>query len=494
MIKLILLGEDYEQDIRPLVSAFYPEEIITVIKTEEKECVEQPFLQIILYLLEQSFQITLTGTEAPEKTLSVSQKVTLFGEMEEKKRAYRIKLHRSLYQILSEWTKKTLPWGTLTGVRPVKLVLDKLEQGIKEEKICDFMKETYLCSKEKISICLEIAKREREILDVINEENSYSLYLGIPFCPTTCAYCSFPSYPLEHFSKLVEPYLEALYKEILYTANRMRDRPLKTIYFGGGTPTTLTSKQLKELLKFVWNSFDCSKVEEFTVEAGRPDSITREKLEVLKEENVTRISINPQSMQQKTLDLIGRRHTAKQIEEAFFLAREVGHENINMDLIIGLPGETPEDVAYTLSRIKTLDPDSLTVHTLARKRAARLNTQKEQYMGLKAKEVGKMQELTSQFAKENGYFPYYLYRQKHMEGNLENIGYAKKGKEGIYNILIMEERQTILALGSGATSKFVFPKTGQIERVENVKSLTDYITRIDEMIQRKQMFYQQYGQ
>ena len=230
------------------------------------------------------------------------------------------------------------------------------------------------------------------------------------------------------------------------------------------------------------------------MEAGRPDSITKEKLEVLKEENVTRISINPQSMQQKTLDLIGRRHTAEQIEEAFFLAREVGHENINMDLIIGLPGETPEDVAYTLSRIKALEPDSLTVHTLARKRAARLNTQKEQYMGLKAKEVGKMQELTRQFAKENGYFPYYLYRQKHMEENLENIGYAKKDKEGIYNILIMEERQTILALGSGATSKFVFPKTGQIERVENVKSLTDYITRIDEMIQRKQMFYQQYGQ
>lgn len=497
MIELILLGEDYEQEVRPLILAFYPEETFTVIKGKLQDPIEkftkhleQPFLRIVLFLFEQKFQITITETSG--RILKDSQEVPVVAG-EKNRKVYRTKLHQSLYLLLSEETKKTLPWGMLTGVRPVKLVLEKLEQGIKQEEISDFMRKTYFCSEEKVSLCLEVAKREKKILDMVQEENGYSLYIGIPFCPTTCAYCSFPSYPLEHFSELVEPYLTALKKEILYVANRMRDRPLKTIYFGGGTPTTLTYKQLQELLQFVKSNFDCTNVVELTVEAGRPDSITREKLEVLKEEKVTRISINPQSMRQKTLDLIGRRHTAKQIEEAFFLAREIGHENINMDLIIGLPAETPEDVAYTLERIKGMNPDSLTVHTLARKRAARLTTQKEEYAKLKAKEVKTMQELTKQFAKENGYFPYYLYRQKRMEENLENVGYAKEGKEGIYNILIMEERQTILALGSGATSKFVFPKTGQIERVENVKSLTDYITRIEEMIQRKQMFYLKYG-
>ena len=222
-----------------------------------------------------------------------------------------------------------------------------------------------------------------------------------------------------------------------------------------------------------------------TVEAGRPDSITKEKLQILKDYGVGRISINPQSMRQKTLDIIGRKHTVQQIEEAFYMAREVGHDNINMDIIIGLSGETPEDVSYTLEQIHKLNPDSLTVHTLAIKRAARLNTNKELYANLKARDPLTMLQLTYDYAKENNYLPYYLYRQKNMAENLENIGYARYGKEGIYNILIMEEKQTILALGAGGSSKFVFHNENRIERVENVKSLKDYNERVDEMISRK---------
>ena len=224
------------------------------------------------------------------------------------------------------------------------------------------------------------------------------------------------------------------------------------------------------------------------MEAGRPDSITREKLEVLKKWGVNRISINPQSMQQKTLDLIGRKHTIEQIIEAFHLAREVGHENINMDIILGLPGETPAEVSDTLTQIRSLNPESLTVHTLAIKRAARLNIEKDSYSDKKANEVPRMLEAAIAFAKENSYHPYYLYRQKNMADNLENIGYARYGEEGLYNILIMEEKQTILALGAGGMSKFVFHQENRIERVDNVKSVTDYIERIDEMINRKKEF------
>lgn len=520
MIELIFCGEDYEQDVRPLISAFYPKESLLVKKLEtgleleaqkQHKNIEPLFLQIFFFLEKQKFQMKYCGiaieealnqttaiTEASKTSEDGSVFISDCGEIpdaspEKIRSVYRGELHRALYQKLVKLSGKQLPWGTLTGIRPVKLVLNALECGIAPEEIVQTMRQEYFCSEEKLSLSLQVAKKEKKILEQLLEKDSYSLYLGIPFCPTTCAYCSFTSYPLERFGGLVAAYLIALEKEILYAADRMKGQRLKTIYFGGGTPTTLEPEQLRHLLRLLQENFDCSGLMELTVEAGRPDSITEDKLQVLKEEGVTRISINPQSMRQRTLDLIGRKHTAKQIETAFMQARTAGHENINMDLILGLPGETPEDVAYTLERVKQLNPDSLTVHTLARKRAARISTEKEQFAGLAAKDVGKMQELTEEFTRTQGYEPYYLYRQKNMAENLENVGYAKPGKEGFYNILIMEERQTILALGAGGSSKFVFPENGRIERVENVKSLTDYIARIDEMIQRKQEFYLQHG-
>ena len=282
--------------------------------------------------------------------------------------------------------------------------------------------------------------------------------------------------------------LDSIEKEIDYVAEAFKDKKLNTIYIGGGTPTTLEPDQLERLLSKIENSFNLSFLQEWTVEAGRPDSITREKLKTIKRHPVTRISINPQTMKDETLELIGRRHTVLQVKDAFLLAREEGFDNINMDIIVGLPQETREDVENTLEEIKKLGPDNLTVHSLAIKRAARLNTQKEEYAGMKSVNSESTMELTQDAAEEMGMKPYYLYRQKNMTGNMENVGYAKPGKEGIYNILIMEEMQTIVALGAGAITKAVYPN-GRIERCENVKDIKTYLEKTDEMIERKKRLF-----
>ena len=309
--------------------------------------------------------------------------------------------------------------------------------------------------------------------------------MGIPFCPTTCLYCSFTSYPISLWKDRMDSYLEALYREMDYVAQVMRGRTLDTVYFGGGTPTSLKASQLDALITRLKETFPFDQVKEFTVEAGRPDSITEEKFAVLKKHGVTRISINPQTMNQKTMDLIGRRHTVEMVEESFHMARRMGFDNINMDLILGLPGEDLEDVRRTLARVKALGPDSLTVHSLAIKRAARLNMFKEQYEELAITNTQEMIELTAACAREMGLLPYYMYRQKNMAGNFENVGYAAPGKACIYNILIMEEQQTIAACGAGTTTKVYFPAENRLERAENVKNVEQYIDRLDEMMERK---------
>ena len=293
---------------------------------------------------------------------------------------------------------------------------------------------------------------------------------------------------MSRFGDRVDAYLDSIEKEIDYVAEAFKDKKLNTIYIGGGTPTTLEPEQLERLLSKIENSFNLSFLQEWTVEAGRPDSITREKLKAIKRHPVTRISINPQTMKDETLELIGRRHTVLQVKDAFLLAREEGFDNINMDIIVGLPQETKEDVENTLEEIKKLGPDNLTVHSLAIKRAARLNTQKEEYAGMKSVNSESTMELTQDAAEEMGMKPYYLYRQKNMTGNMENVGYAKPGKEGIYNILIMEEMQTIVALGAGAITKAVYPN-GRIERCENVKDIKTYLEKTDEMIEHKKRLF-----
>lgn len=489
MITVCLNEADFEYDIHSLVKAFYPKEDVKVFadreKIEELEAKETPLfrMEVLFEREENVIQASVQGAEGKEGEMTPGSMWIQVDFSDRKETKNRLK--RGIYQMFSDYTGQTLPWGTLTGIRPTKIPMGMLEEGKSEDEIRKYMEETYYCSKEKTDLSIAIAKRELHLLEKLDYEKGYSLYIGIPFCPSTCLYCSFTSYPLSAWEKQVDGYLDALEREIDFTAERCKDRYLNTIYIGGGTPTTLSPAQLDRLITKIKSSFDLSHLLEFTVEAGRPDSITYEKLEVIKKHGISRISINPQTMKQETLDIIGRHHTVTQTIDSYKMARELGFDNINMDLIMGLPNEDIEDVRHTMEILKELDPDNITVHSLAIKRAARLNMFKDDYKNLKMENTWEHIDLTAKYCKEMGLEPYYLYRQKNMAGNFENVGYAKPEKAGIYNILIMEEKQTIMALGAGATTKFVFDHATRMERVENVKDVRNYLDRIDEMILRK---------
>ena len=410
------------------------------------------------------------------------------SEMHDKFKSY-------LYDRLSQMTGKTLPWGYLTGVRPSKIAYVMLEDGEDEQTIKKHFMDKHKASEKKASLAINVAKKEMDILNKIDYKNGYSLYIGIPFCPSICLYCSFSSYALDAYKNYVDDYLDALIKEMTFVARAMKGRRLDTVYMGGGTPTTLSAAQLDKVLTVVEEAFDLSRCRELTVEAGRPDSVTPDKFKVLKAHNVGRISINPQTMNQKTLDLIGRKHTVGDIKNAYAMAREAGLDNINMDMMLGLPGEGVDEVYHTLNEIKEMRPESLTVHSLAIKRASRLNILRQQYTELSIKNTDSIIAMTEQTARDLNMQPYYMYRQKNMAGNFENVGYAVAGLECIYNILIMEEKQTIIACGAGASTKVVFHNEGdenhsvRIERIENVKDVRSYVERIDEMIERKRKFF-----
>ncbi len=476
MIGLILDDQSFEQDIRELLMAFYPGETFA----HEEDANETYRLLVHSQTGADRFGLRIKDMDNAREC-SESTPVQFGDRFDTKNRIKRL-----LYGMARELTGKTLPWGTLTGIRPTKIAMTKLMEGQPEEAVRAYMKETYLTSDAKIDLSIEIAKREWNLLSDIDYAHGYSLYVGIPFCPTTCLYCSFTSFPIAQWEKRMEEYLEALFREMDYTAAKMEGRTLDTVYIGGGTPTSLSAAHLDRLIKRLKETFDFQTVKEFTVEAGRPDSITEDKLRVLKGHGVTRISINPQTMKQETLSIIGRRHSVDMVKEQYHLARSLGFDNINMDLIIGLPEEDMDDVKHTMEEIKALGPDSITVHSLAIKRAARLNMFKEKYGDLKITNTQEMIDLTAAYAREMGQEPYYLYRQKNMAGNFENVGYSLPGKACIYNILIMEEKQTIIALGAGTTTKVVFPSENRLERVENVKDVEQYITRIDEMLERKE--------
>ncbi|MCI8550733.1 MAG: coproporphyrinogen dehydrogenase HemZ [Lachnospiraceae bacterium] len=502
MIYLKLSEVNFEYDVRGLLTSFYPGTEIVLGAGERflpgDKCLEVEYGKNEIRVRLHSFrEETLApesgqgngeaGTDGKERR----QEASAAADSSDRKTAKSI-LKRLVYGLLSSDTGKTLPWGTLTGIRPTKIPMAMLEEGASEEEIVSYMEDTYFTSRKKIDLSIEIAKREKEVLRHIDYKDGYSLYIGIPFCPTTCLYCSFTSYPIAKWAPRMEEYLEALFKEIDYTREAFAHKKLNTIYIGGGTPTTLTPDQLDRLLGKVEESFDLADLQEWTVEAGRPDSVTEEKLEAVKRHPVSRISINPQTMKAETLKLIGRKHSPEQIEEAYRLARSEGFDNINMDLIMGLPEETVDDVRFTMEKLYGMAPDSITVHSLAIKRAARLNTMKEQYAHLRFENTEEMMEMTESYCRRLGLEPYYLYRQKNMAGNFENVGYARPGKAGIYNILIMEEKQSIVALGAGSTTKAVFPD-GRIERCDNVKDIDLYLGRIDEMISRKKQLFSQFS-
>jgi len=460
MIYIKIEDLDFYDDANILVKSFYPRTEVTSKPIDDAE-------------------LTI---EVESPVIDGRSKGEIHDEFKEK-----------LYLQLVKLTGKTLPWGNVTGVRPSKVVVKMFNNGVPESEIRKFYREEHFVSEEKIDLAVVVAKKELEILKSIDYIKGYSLYIGIPFCPTTCLYCSFTSFSLAIWQKEVDNYLDALIKEMQFVSDSMKDRRLDTIYFGGGTPTTLSAQQLDRLLTALENNFNVEHVYELTVEAGRPDSITLEKLLVLKAHKVGRISINPQTMNQKTLDIIGRRHTVQQIIDSFKMARDNGFDNINMDLILGLPGEDEAMIHYTLEQIKKLSPDSLTIHSLAIKRAAAINILKEKYKNVSIVNTDEIVAMTAAYAKGMGLEPYYMYRQKNMAGNFENVGYSKPGKECIYNVLIMEEKQTIIAVGAGGASKVIFYSEDgnydRVERIENVKDVRNYIDRIDEMIDRKRKFF-----
>ncbi len=399
-----------------------------------------------------------------------------------------------LYKLLCDFTGLTQPWGILTGVRPVKLLRRLAEESSEEQAVKKFEKDFFV-SNEKIALSRETEHNEQKILELSKPE-SFSLYVGIPFCPSRCSYCSFVMASIERAEKLIEPYTKLLCEEIKRTAeiaNKLGLR-LETVYFGGGTPTTLSAEQLDTVLRTVNKSFDMSTCREFTVEAGRPDTIDIAKLFALKENKVDRISINPQTVNDEVLKTIGRKHTAQQFFDAFELARKCGFDNINTDLIAGLPTDTPESFKNSLDSIVRLNAECITVHTLCMKRASRLTTEGVTLDLQQARDAREMLAYTQNILGQNEYIPYYMYRQSRMVGNLENVGWSKKGFESLYNVYVMDETHTILACGSGGVTKLKRNNPDYLERIFNFKYPYEYIDRFDELIQRKSEIMQFYGQ
>ncbi|MBQ8514152.1 MAG: coproporphyrinogen dehydrogenase HemZ [Ruminococcus sp.] len=423
------------------------------------------------------------------KTLRLAQRTEKLYPQENKQQCETI-ICKMLFRLLQELTGLDVPWGILTGIRPVRKVLPLMEEGLTQEQIYDTLRRKYWISDEKLNLVYETARVQRPLLQQ-TPKNSIGLYVSIPFCPTRCSYCSFVSHSVEQAKKLMPEYIRLLCKELEIWGRMVRELGLivDTVYFGGGTPTSVSAEYLEQLMQAVEKNFDLSHIREYCVEAGRPDTITADKLAVLRKYGVDRISINPQTMNDEVLKTIGRRHTAEEIVESFRLARSFGFENINMDLIAGLPSDTPESFHRTLEQVLALDPDSITVHTLTLKRAANLFAEGASQLDNPVRE---MVRDSIAMLPENGYLPYYMYRQKNTIDNQENVGYAKPGKESYYNMLIMDETQSIFGAGCAASTKLVEPN-GMITRVCNYKFPYEYIAQFDQLMEKKQQVYEVYN-
>ncbi len=489
MIYLYQNKEEYDYDVRAIALAFYEREKIIAVPEEEMDRLasEEQGEENVRFLSLIYEEGKISGRLFDREGKEAKQEVCCAYHDHEKSRNA---VCRFLYRLFSEFTGRTLPWGMLTGIRPTKIVMKWMEEttDVQRESLEKRFSETYLADAQKAHLCVQVADREKRFLESHPYEEEYSLYIGIPFCPTTCLYCSFASFPVERFGDRIAAYMQALTKEMEFVAQACAQKRLTSIYVGGGTPTALDEDSLQYLMEQIHRLFPVEKTREFTVEAGRPDSVTRKKLQILYDAGVGRISINPQTMHDETLSLIGRNHTVQQVRDAFSLAREVGFSNINMDMITGLPGEDISHVRGTLKEIFEMRPESLTVHSLAIKRAAHLNMEMEKYQELVKGSTNEMLRAVDAACTDMGMLPYYMYRQKNIPGNLENIGYSLPGKECLYNILIMEEKQDIISCGAGASTKYVFPEENRIERTENVKNIDHYINRIDEMIDRKRKY------
>lgn len=391
--------------------------------------------------------------------------------------------------VFEQLTGMQQQWGILTGIRPMKLYHQYKQQGYSTKEIERLLQKKHRVSSTKTDLLTSIADVQLTALpDLYDLQNEVSIYIGIPFCPTKCAYCTFPAYAIHRKNGRVESFLDGLHEEIKVMGRWLTERNMKitTIYYGGGTPTSIEADEMDALYETMYASFPhMENVREITVEAGRPDTITPEKIDVLKKWGIDRISVNPQSFTDDTLKAIGRHHTVQETIEKFCLSREMGMKNINMDLIIGLPNEGLEQFEHSLLETEKLQPESLTIHTLSFKRASEMTRNKDRYQVADRQTVEKMMQRGEQWTAEQGYVPYYLYRQKNILGNLENVGYSKRGEESLYNIIIMEEVQTIIGIGCGASSKFINPQTGRLTQFHNPKDPAAYQLSYKESIEKK---------
>ena len=466
----ILIGHSFENEIQTVTQIFFPNE-----KFEKVESITDLGITVVSEIKDGNCYASIFVNSVCE----TSEFSKIDGKFEPR---YLVK--KTMFTVLKIKTNQKTEWGMLTGIRPSKIMHELWEKDFSDVDIVQYMSELYGVSEKKVNLCLQVAKAEKKIIEN-NDNDTISVYIGIPFCPSRCLYCSFTSFDIQKFDFLVDDYLSALIREMKYIKEYCANKKVSTIYIGGGTPTSLNEKQLEILLKNITECFGTNTLDEYTVEAGRADSLNEEKLRLLKAYGVTRISINPQTMKNESLKLIGRNHSVEQFIECFKIARKVGHDNINIDLIVGLPNENAEDVFDTLTKAEELNAENITVHTLAIKRASRLKGSINEYNLTDMSAIEKMLDIVEDFAKKRGLKPYYMYRQKNMVGNFENVGYCKPSKECIYNVQIMAEKQTIVAIGAGAVTKLVDVETNRIERIFNVKDVIQYIERIDEMIQRK---------
>ncbi len=459
-MKISLNCEEFYNDVCESIRAFYPDETITLGEGDFEAGV------IIDGEIASAFAQCKANRAYAEIPVSSDDVISM-------KRAQKRALKLAVYRLLSEIENKKLPWGSLTGIRPTKMVYDGTDY--------DELNNIYGVSNEKCRLLKKIIDNQTKYIDP--PRNSFDIYIGIPFCRTRCVYCSFATNDATK-SKLIPQYMEALVKEIQFVADLINAKGLKPrcLYIGGGTPTALDERNLELLLE------QCAYImpqTEFTVEAGRPDTLNNEKLQIIKDAGVNRISINPQTMNDQTLKLIGRQHTASDIVKCYHSAKKLGFDSINMDMIAGLPGEDFKDFSYSLDRLIGLDPENITVHTLSIKRGSQISEHPDKYPMPSQNDVSDMVEYACDQLNQCDYHPYYLYRQKYQTGNLENVGYCKANKQCVYNIDIMEETTNIIALGAGAVSKRVYPDQARIERSGNSKSIFDYMQRIDEMLNRK---------
>ncbi len=480
-MKLIIIDNTYHYETENLVRVFCPNEKIETVHEDAENC--ERFVRTKLTRTQNGARICVSarlGSEkSVEKEFSLSQKLP----QETEDSFFERKTAQLLFSLLQSLTGYTPPWGILTGVRPAKLMTTLCDEW-GEENAKSYFEEELFVKSEKTQLALCVAKKEKPIIEE-SRKNSYSLYVSIPFCPTRCSYCSFVSHSNESAKKLIPRYVTLLCKEIEETAKiaGALSLRLESVYIGGGTPTALPAPELARLTEAISENFDISGVREYTIEAGRPDSVDDRKLEVIRQSGAGRISINPQTFNNSVLEAIGRRHSADMTQQAMLLAREHGFENINMDLIAGLPTDTFESFERTLEKTLSFEPENITVHTLALKRSSTLVTQEKEKGS--AVEAQKMLSLAFEKLTQNGYEPYYMYRQSKCLGNLENVGWAKKGFECRYNVYMMEECHTVLACGAGAVTKLRSPVSKDIERIFNFKYPYEYIDRFDELLERK---------